>query len=59
MAKYILKRILMMVLTVFIVTALTFVMMQWMPGSPFNNPKLSASQIAQLRFEQTDLATVS
>ncbi|AVI94001.1 ABC transporter permease [Oenococcus oeni] len=48
MAKYILKRILMMVLTVFIVTALTFVMMQWMPGSPFNNPKLSASQIAQL-----------
>ncbi len=48
MAKYILKRILMMILTIFIVTALTFVMMQWMPGSPFNNPKLSASQIAQL-----------
>ncbi|AZZ60138.1 ABC transporter permease [Oenococcus sp. UCMA 16435] len=38
----------MMILTIFIVTALTFVMMQWMPGSPFNNPKLSASQIAQL-----------
>lgn len=37
-----------MILTIFIVTALTFVMMQWMPGSPFNNPKLSASQIAQL-----------
>ncbi|MDN6899524.1 ABC transporter permease [Oenococcus sicerae] len=48
MAKYILKRIAMMILTIFIVTALTFILMQWMPGSPFNNPKLSASQIALL-----------
>lgn len=37
-----------MILTIFIVAAMTFVMMQWMPGSPFNNPKLSAAQIAQL-----------
>ncbi|MGY3743993.1 ABC transporter permease [Oenococcus kitaharae] len=48
MARYILKRIAMMVVTVFVVTALTFIMMRWMPGSPFNNPKLSASQIAAL-----------
>ncbi|MFT8324894.1 ABC transporter permease [Oenococcus sicerae] len=48
MAKYILKRIAMMILTIFIVTALTFILMQWMPGSPFNNPELSASQIALL-----------
>lgn len=46
--KYILKRVLLMLVTLFLVITATFFLMQIMPGTPFNNPKLTADQIAQL-----------
>lgn len=39
MAKYIIKRIGYAILTVFLLTALTFVMMQMLPGDPFSGDK--------------------
>jgi oligopeptide transport system permease protein len=40
-----------MILTVLIVAVLTFFMMQWMPGSPFTNPKLTPAQIDGLNHQ--------
>ncbi|MFV0555554.1 MAG: ABC transporter permease [Lactovum sp.] len=48
MLKYILKRIGLLILTLFIIVSLTFFMMQLMPGTPFSNPKLSPEQLAVL-----------
>lgn len=48
LAKYILKRVAMMILTLFIVVTATFFLMQIMPGTPFHNPKLSPQQLQQL-----------
>lgn len=46
MTKYILKRILYMILTLFIVASITFFLMKLMPGTPYTNQnKLSAGQI--------------
>ncbi|MEH7073728.1 oligopeptide ABC transporter permease [Neobacillus drentensis] len=45
MVKYILKRVGYMIITLFIVTSLTFFLMKLIPGSPFNNfEKLSEVQ---------------
>lgn len=44
MVRYIFTRIGYMIITFFIITALTFVMMQLLPGSPFNSQKLTAEQ---------------
>ncbi len=45
MAKYIMKRIVYMIITLFIVASLTFFLMKLIPGSPFNNfEKLSEVQ---------------
>lgn len=46
MLKYTIKRISYMLLTLFIVTTATFFLMKLMPGSPFNDEKLSAEQKA-------------
>lgn len=46
MLKYSIKRIAYMLLTLFIVTTATFFLMNLMPGSPFNDEKLSAEQKA-------------
>ncbi|WP_414055975.1 oligopeptide ABC transporter permease [Macrococcus equi] len=46
MLKYTIKRISYMLLTLFIVTTATFFLMNLMPGSPFNDEKLSAEQKA-------------
>lgn len=48
MAKYIAKRLLLAVLTVFLITFLLYLMLDLMPGSPFNDEKLSESQKALL-----------
>ncbi|MCK8627760.1 ABC transporter permease [Fructobacillus cardui] len=48
MAKYILKRVLILLVTLWIVVTATFFLMQILPGTPYNNPHLSASAIAQL-----------
>ena len=44
MRKYICKRILLSILTLFIIVFVLFLLMDLMPGSPFNNPKLAVEQ---------------
>lgn len=41
MKKYILKRILMSIITVFILTTAVFFLVRLMPGGPFTNPKMT------------------
>ncbi|GAF36645.1 oligopeptide transport system permease protein OppB [Lentilactobacillus farraginis DSM 18382 = JCM 14108] len=49
MAKYLGKRIFYIILTLFIVTTITFFLMKFMPGTPLTNQaKLSPSQIHQI-----------
>lgn len=49
MWKYILKRLGWLVFTLFLVITATFFLMQIMPGTPFNNPKLTPEALAQLK----------
>ena len=44
MAKYVIKKLAIAVLTLFLVVLILFLLMELMPGSPFNNPKLSEEQ---------------
>ncbi len=46
--NYILKRLLTAFLTLLVILLVLFILMQLMPGSPFNDEKLSADQIATL-----------
>ncbi len=48
MAKYIAKRLAIAVITLLIILLLLFSMLQFMPGSPFNDEKLSEAQIEVL-----------
>lgn len=48
MRRYILKRVLISVLTLLAITLILFVLLQLMPGSPFNDEKLNADQRATL-----------
>ncbi|WEV54597.1 ABC transporter permease [Leuconostocaceae bacterium ESL0723] len=48
MAKYILKRLAILVFTLWVVITITFFMMHAMPGTPYNNPRLTSDMIAQL-----------
>ncbi len=45
MAKYIAKRLVMLVITLFILSFVLFTLLDFMPGSPFANPKLTQEQI--------------
>ena len=49
MVKYILKRIGFLLLTLFLVASITFFLMKMLPGTPFNNPKIPADQLAILK----------
>ena len=49
MVKYILKRLWLLLLTLFLIVTLTFFMMQVMPGTPFSNPKLTPDQLEILK----------
>lgn len=49
MVRYITGRIIYMIITFFVIAALTFLMMQLLPGSPFNSEKLTAAQIEILQ----------
>lgn len=50
MARYVLKRIAIAAVTLFIILFVLFMLLSFMPGSPFNNEeKLSAEQIAAMR----------
>lgn len=51
MAKYIAKRLLFALVTVFVITFILYLMMEVMPGSPFNDVKLTEAQKAILRAE--------
>ena len=49
MVKYILKRVGLLLLSLFLIVTLTFFMMQVMPGTPFSNPKLTPDQLEILK----------
>ena len=49
MIKYLLKRLGLLLLTLFLIVTLTFFMMQVMPGTPFSNPKLTPDQLEILK----------
>ena len=46
MTKYLLKRIAILLVTLWVVVTLSFFLMQVMPGSPFNNPTFTNDMIA-------------
>ncbi len=48
MLKYVLKRLGLMLLTLWFIVTITFVSMTLMPGNPYNNEKLTKEDIAQL-----------
>ena len=48
MKKYILKRILVSIVTLLAILLILFLMLEFMPGSPFNDEKLTADQLAVL-----------
>lgn len=48
MAKYILKRVAILLVTLWVVVTLSFFLMQVMPGTPYNNPKLTDEMIAMM-----------
>ena len=50
MFKYVLKRVLISVVTVLIILAVLFTMLHSMPGSPFNDEKITAVQRANLKY---------
>ena len=51
MAKYILKRVGLALLTLFLIIFLLFVLVRIMPGNPFPSERMSAEQIAKTRAE--------
>ena len=48
MKKYVLKRVVTAIFTLLVITLILFILMQLMPGSPFNDEKLTADQKAVL-----------
>lgn len=48
MKKYITKRVLTSIATLFVILLVLFILMDLMPGSPFNDEKLTADQLALL-----------
>ncbi|MFU2206225.1 ABC transporter permease [Streptococcus pluranimalium] len=46
MIKYILKRLVILLITLWVVITLSFFLMQIMPGTPYNNPRLTDEMIA-------------
>ena len=48
MKKYIAKRMFVSIVTILIILLLLFCMLQFMPGSPFNDEKLSEAQVQVL-----------
>lgn len=49
MKKYLLKRLAISVATLLVILLILFLMLQFMPGSPFNDEKLSVDQIVALK----------
>ena len=55
MAKYLLKRVLYMVITLFVITSLTFFLMKLIPGTPFANGSKLSPQQQELMLENYGL----
>lgn len=51
MFRYIMQRIMYMIITLFIVISVTFFLVRLLPGTPFNEQKLNAEQIASLQAQ--------
>ena len=51
MVKYILKRVGLALLTIFIIVFLLFILVRIMPGNPFPSERMTAEQIAAKRLE--------
>ena len=51
MKKYVLKRVLISIFTLLAITLVLFILLQLMPGSPFNDEKLSIDQRAALNLK--------
>ena len=51
MTKYILKRVLMAFITLFLIVLLLFILVRIMPGNPFPSERMNAEQIANKRAE--------
>ena len=49
MGRYIAKRLIISVSTLLVILLVLFLLLQFMPGSPFNDQKLSPDQIAVLK----------
>ena len=47
MGKYLVKRVLMMLLTLFLIALLTFVLMHAVPGGPFTGDKQVSKQVLE------------
>ncbi|MGT2958442.1 peptide ABC transporter permease [Streptococcus bovimastitidis] len=48
MTRYLLKRVAILLVTLWVVVTLSFFLMQIMPGTPYNSPKLTAEMIAMM-----------
>ncbi|WNZ88203.1 ABC transporter permease [Streptococcus iniae] len=48
MTKYLLKRVAILVVTLWVVVTLSFFLMQVMPGTPYNSPRLTDEMIAMM-----------
>lgn len=51
MFRYVMKRIMYMFITLFVVISVTFFLIRLLPGTPFNEQKLGAEQIAKLEAQ--------
>ena len=49
MGRYIAKRLIISVITLLVILLVLFLLLQFMPGSPFNDQKLSPDQVEQLK----------
>ena len=49
--RYIFRRILLMALTLFIIITVTFLLLQFLPGSPFANEELLTETQRQMLYE--------
>lgn len=48
MTRYLLKRVAILLVTLWVVVTLSFFLMQIMPGTPYNSPKLTSEMIAMM-----------
>ena len=55
MAKYVFKRVILAIVTIFIVCAITFFTMNAIPGGPFNGEKATSPQVREPLEERFDL----